>query len=129
MQPTDVLMWTAGGVAGTGMIGFLIRWLVVTAFSTKSQAATIHMGDTMLTRLQSEITRLEVIIGKQNERIVTLELKVNELRGLEMLDMSDFAEIRAIVETSCMSAHPCPSNLKLKSIVDRIAVRRAGVVP
>ena len=101
MQANEVLLWVFGGTTGAGLLAWLVRHLVITVFSGKSEVARIQAGDAFSTRLQEEIHRLEEIIEKQNKRIAALEAKIDEMRQYELEDLADIAEMNAIVEASC----------------------------
>lgn len=126
LDVSEALAIGGGVTGGTAALIWIFRHAIITIFSTKSQAATIHMGDTMLERLQSEIKRLEDIIVKQNARIDELENRIMALREGELDDMSDIAELHGIIEASCMGKSNCPSNVKLKHIIERMRSRRTS---
>lgn len=124
MPPEQLAIYGLGGAGGLGVLAYLIKHLIETVYSTKTTTTQFSINDSLLERLQSEINRLELIIQKQSVRIDELDSKVNKLRETELRDMSDIAELNAIVESSCLVQLNCPSNNKLQKILTRIKERR-----
>ena len=124
MPASDIAGWVFGGTAGAGLLAWLIRHLVITVFSTKSEVSRITAGDHFTEKLYAEIHRLEAIIKKLNDRLAEMEYKIECLRRSELSDMADIAQIEAVVNTSCVGQKSCPSNKQLKEALDRIRARR-----
>ena len=123
MTATDVAVWAIGGTSGAALLTWLIRHLFITVFSGKSEVARIQASDAFATRLTEEIARLEGIINKLNEKVASLQAQIDDLRSFEIADMSDVAEINAIVRASCMNNSKCPANQSLMDILNRIKTR------
>lgn len=125
IEQSDLIVYGLGGVAGTGIVAWLIKFLVVTAFSTKADASKIQVSEDFTTRLYEEIKRLEGIIKEQSNRIDLLDKKLNDLRDLELSDLGDIAQIDAIIEAHCLLHPTCENNQRIARIIDRIKGRRS----
>jgi predicted nuclease with TOPRIM domain len=123
MAGNELAVWGIGGTTGVALLVWLIKHLVVTVFGTKNEIANYAQNEKIAERLANEISRLEEIIEKQNRKIAELDAKMDGLRRIELADFADIAELAAIVETTCVGRHGCPSDVRLKAILERMKQR------
>ena len=124
-EMADVGAWVVGGTGFTALVILLVKKLIIDVLNGKSQVINIQAGDNLIIRLQSEITRLEEIIVKQNRRIDDLETRIGVIHDLEIQDAADIAELTILLDTACKD---CPMNdhtIRMTGILDRLRHRKA----
>lgn len=101
MHPNDIANYGFGifGVAGIAMIA--LRWAIkafhVDTLAIKSQHAEVNVID----RLESEIVRLEEIIGKQQIQISRMTVVQNNLQRLLNNQRAILMTIEMVLENMC----------------------------
>lgn len=127
MIPDALTSGASAGITWTTLVfllGLILRQMILTYFKTRSDVSTVSAGETMLQRLLEEIKRLESIIEKQEQKINSLEEKITAMNALLTDDMTDIAEINAIVVTMCSGNPECTVRATLRSAIDRLIKRR-----
>lgn len=143
----DVGAYALGGVGVLGVVVWGVKHMIIQAFSGKSAIVTVQAGDTMITRLEKEIQRLENIIAKLHAeseiainkakaereaefkkleaRVSDLEKKLEILHDLEIQDAADIAELTILLDTSCDDCPESSGAQRMKPILTRMRQRKA----
>jgi hypothetical protein len=141
MDINDISIKVLLGAGIVGAIILMIRQTILSYFSAKNQVVANSAQDNIIDRLETEITRLELIIEKQHtahkllcdelsSKIRHLERQMGELREIELQDAADIMEISIIMQTFCTTCINDAQNeqmSRVKVLLDRLRARRVKV--
>jgi hypothetical protein len=110
INPQDVTAYTIGGFAISGTALWLIRWVVRTFHVDRLAIKSTNAEGTVIDRLQSEISRLEVVITGQTKTIADMQRYQRKLDKRLSNQRAVLIAIETIVEGMCS----CDTNARKK---------------
>jgi hypothetical protein len=106
--PTETgVLYTVGGVGAIALIVKLWKFAMQTMRVDKLESTAMMSDLTSYKRLQEEITRLELVIKTQQDRLEFMEKQFDKLREMQLDDVADVATLATLVEL--FPCHQCQS--------------------